>query len=386
MQPSLYTATITKVERAGDIEAQHAKAFEAILLVCRQIYDTYHDGETVKCKHGQKNCDNIVFAYLHMELGQLGLRDAYNMRIEGSAYEKMPLASVVETFGNLWGSIQHNLGHVMIADQTHSECIEPPTEKVKIFDPCLEGIAQLAVDDYRRQLHPNIFSGLGTPSGPPTWDSVLDHVIDISNNDRRPCIGDKYITICAFGDLDIRFSSIEVEFRVSSHVIRTASQFLYRLIKSPYGFNSARGQLMHFHRNTPRNALRITEAHDPKAVAVLFFALHGQRKGIPDNIAPSSLYELAVLSDKFQCTQVLRPWFCRWMDRLGLETAGWDLGNLLYIAWVFEFDTIFQSVTRTLITKAAQGVGQPLAIDSDPRPVELCAPIPYELACTIPSN
>lgn len=387
MKPSLYATTITKSELAGDIEAQHAKAFEAILLICRQIYDTYHDDETVKCKHGQKHCDNIVFAYLHMELEQLGLLDAYT-RIEGSAYEKKPLASVIETFGTLWGSIQHSLEHVMIADQNHSGCIEPPTEKVKIFDPCLEGIAQLPVDGYRRKLHPSI-GELRTPSGPPTWDGVLDHAIDISNNGRPrmpTSKHNKYITICAFGDLDIRFNSIEVEFRVSSHVVRTASPFLHRLIKRSYGFNSARGQLMHFRRNTPRNTLWIMEAHDPKAVAVLFFALHGQEKGIPDDIASPSLYELAVLSEKFQCTQVLRPWFCRWMDRLGLETAEWNLDNLLYIAWVFEFDIIFQSLTRTFITKAAQGVGQPLTIDNDTRPVELCAPIPHELTCTIPSN
>jgi hypothetical protein len=353
-----------------DMANEHAKAVKDIIRVCHQTYDMYQDDSTVWCKHGQEYCDRIVFAFLHMELSELGLLEKENMhRKQPDIQGNRSFDSTVDNFKNLWTSIRQNLGNVTVDGIHHLDCIEPAEEKVKMFDPCLGNIASLTLESYQH-------------FGVVKWWSVLPDDIDIkppyARTDR--CA---YVVICPYGDLEIYYSSLGIAFRVSSHAVRTASPILRHLLERACGFltQSRRMQDLSYY-SIQRHKLTIDEAYNPVVLSVVFYALHGLGKKIPHKIDCEHLYDLAVLCEKYQCASIMLPWCLCWIEGLRQTLDRPMDGKWLYIAWVFGLDDIFQTLTRWFTANAfTEGYGDFLIIEDKQHIIALGKHIPREILC-----
>ncbi|KAB5531380.1 hypothetical protein GE09DRAFT_1228182 [Coniochaeta sp. 2T2.1] len=78
---------------------------------------------------------------------------------------------------------------------------------------------------------------------------------------------------------------------------------------------------------------------DPEALALLLNIIHGRFEAVPLVLPNSKIYKITVLSNKYDLTQVLRPWARRWTERFVEHSAhsaqvawiAWELGDRVFL-------------------------------------------------------
>ncbi|KAF8535224.1 hypothetical protein BDD12DRAFT_938688 [Trichophaea hybrida] len=353
-----------------DIAAEHVKAVENILSVCRQTYDLYHDNTTIKCKHGQKYCDRIVFSSLHLELTQLGLLSRGHIRRIQRGQEYRSLYSMIDDFKNVWSSIRQSLAKVSVDCDHQADCVEPPEEKVKIFDSCLDNIASLTLESYHSV---SGYHERKTSAGALTWNGVIEQDVVVQQPSYKFVQSfNKYVSICAYGDLEITYSSVQITFRVSSHAVRSASPILRDLMEKKRGFRAGRKSSYGDDDSPQLDKLRVSGNYDATVLTVVFYAIHGLGKKIPNAIDVSQLYEIAAVCEELRCVTIVQPWCNYWVEKLRPTVGKPENGGWLYIAWVFGLDDIFQTVTRRFLTSGfAGGYGRYIILEDEKHSIEL---------------
>ncbi|KAK3616282.1 hypothetical protein LTR56_026057 [Elasticomyces elasticus] len=91
---------------------------------------------------------------------------------------------------------------------------------------------------------------------------------------------------------------------------------------------------------------------DPDALKIVLNIAHLRFEAVPQSLDFKQLLSLAILTDKYQATRVLRPWIANWtMDltrfvgKPGYEECAW-------IAWEFGLEVEFEHIVTYLILHA----------------------------------
>lgn len=91
---------------------------------------------------------------------------------------------------------------------------------------------------------------------------------------------------------------------------------------------------------------------DPEAMAKLLPVIHGRVDNFdssPGFSRPSILYNIAVITDKYDLTHILRPWANKIVKLLGPWTRLFPLDSRpLWVSWVFGSSVTFKSVMERL--------------------------------------
>lgn len=90
---------------------------------------------------------------------------------------------------------------------------------------------------------------------------------------------------------------------------------------------------------------------DPGALATVLFIIHGKFRKVPTTVTRHQLYMITVLTDKYDMTEVLRPWAHAWVAPFTSITR--PLGqkgdeHLLWIAWELGHIALFRSTLAVL--------------------------------------
>jgi hypothetical protein len=86
---------------------------------------------------------------------------------------------------------------------------------------------------------------------------------------------------------------------------------------------------------------------NPEAMLLLLRVAHLEFASIPTTIAQQTLYQLAVMCDKYDCVEMLQPWIKVWLksnDLTSLERAG-----NAFICWTFGDEKAYEQVIKSLI-------------------------------------
>jgi len=355
---------------AGDLAAKRAQAGEDILCVCRQIYNTYCDKSTVKCLNGQKYCDYIVFAALHLELAELGLFEHSGTYNKYRGYHAgRTLDSVVLDFTTALKSIHKNLEDIKIGGRYHPNCMRSPEEKLRKFESCLNSIPGLHLWSY---------SNYCAPVREATWNDVSQANSQLKSS---TLIGsrwkdDFHHEICMYGDMLINLNTsstaTNVTFLVSSHALRTASQVFRDLLGPTSEFAQNTQRLIKL--STPPNRGHNTgglykyvldKDYDATAFAVVLYALHGKGYKIPECFQFPHLLELAKVSEYFERSPTILPWCQIWIDKWRTTIEEPNYEEWLYIAWVFGHNDMFETLTRKLVRGSMPGASEADEIPGD---------------------
>ncbi|CAD6448668.1 a3938c3d-7df9-4018-8993-d9c3dc00e44b [Sclerotinia trifoliorum] len=89
---------------------------------------------------------------------------------------------------------------------------------------------------------------------------------------------------------------------------------------------------------------------DPAAMRILINIIHGRMNSVPLNIDLELFTQMAILADKYQCTEVVRPFPSIWTNGLttGWTTSSTSIACWLCIAWHFELDSEFLRATQLI--------------------------------------
>jgi hypothetical protein len=92
------------------------------------------------------------------------------------------------------------------------------------------------------------------------------------------------------------------------------------------------------------------EDDDWPAMLIILYALHLQNQHVSSAPSQAQLFEIAVLADKYDLYQALRPWHELWLNRhRSTVLGGARYEQWLFIAWVFRDSDIFKRTTRKLL-------------------------------------
>lgn len=86
---------------------------------------------------------------------------------------------------------------------------------------------------------------------------------------------------------------------------------------------------------------------DPEAFATILNIIHNKYAMVREMVTRTQLFHIAVLTDKYDMTGVLRPWAQRWVDRFALDLPrAFYPGDeeLLWIAWTLGHRRLFECV------------------------------------------
>lgn len=87
---------------------------------------------------------------------------------------------------------------------------------------------------------------------------------------------------------------------------------------------------------------------DPAALTLLCKILHFRTAHIPTTMEVAALANLAILCDKYDCADCVRPWGMLWLPQW-LPHAGDDgFGELLFITYALDLPDAFSEVTLAL--------------------------------------
>ncbi|APA12927.1 hypothetical protein SS1G_08403 [Sclerotinia sclerotiorum 1980 UF-70] len=89
---------------------------------------------------------------------------------------------------------------------------------------------------------------------------------------------------------------------------------------------------------------------DPAAMRILINIIHGRMNSVPLKIELELFTQIAILADKYQCKEVVRPFPSLWKNGLTTEwtTSSTSIACWLCIAWHFELDSEFLEATQLI--------------------------------------
>lgn len=98
-------------------------------------------------------------------------------------------------------------------------------------------------------------------------------------------------------------------------------------------------------------------ADNESAMSALLHIMHCRFDKAPTvggGIVLSDLYQLAVLTNEYRCTSIVRPWVKSWLNHASQVISGAsipELESLSWIAWEFGDRSLFEKVTKGLILR-----------------------------------
>ena len=132
--------------------------------------------------------------------------------------------------------------------------------------------------------------------------------------------------ICPSGDAIFVAGPEETRYRVSSAILRNASEYFRALL----GPHFSEGQ--HLSEESPKE-IRMPE-DDAYSLEVIFNVLHLRNEDVPRSLDPEFILDIAIAADKFNCIVALQHAGTVWL-RLQVTISGNDLGCLMTAASVF---------------------------------------------------
>ena len=170
----------------------------------------------------------------------------------------------------------------------------------------------------------------------------------------------KNIIIDPDGDVVLVLEGAELQ--VSSKVLSLASN----VFKAMFGPYFAEGKA-----TTSNHPCRVNLSEDdPELMAILCNILHHRTQSVARKPELHFLEQLAILIDKYDCSDSLRSWTQLWLIVLYTEAEDRSaVGRLLYPAFIGDDAQAFQKITRTMVLEVGSnthsGLYTPYQIKSE---------------------
>ncbi|KAI9815513.1 MAG: hypothetical protein M1827_002647 [Pycnora praestabilis] len=137
------------------------------------------------------------------------------------------------------------------------------------------------------------------------------------------------------------------EYLVSSKVLTLVSPIFAAL----FGPDFQEGQTSPDEKGRRRYTI---QEDDPTALELFCNLIHYRQSAIPTKPELQLLYDLAVLSDKYDCVRSVGPWAEGWIGQLkDAITDSKGLERLLFVAYTFESDNLFRSISSKMMRTAS---------------------------------
>lgn len=137
------------------------------------------------------------------------------------------------------------------------------------------------------------------------------------------------------------------EFRVDSRALSRISPVFMKMLNGPFAESNKPGEDQKWRVALPDDNV--------KAMGTLLNIMHCQFGNLPAVTGASGLedlYQIAVLTDKYDCTALVRPWATSWLaaaSALVPNAFTNDLEKISWVAWEYGDKTLFERATRSLI-------------------------------------
>jgi hypothetical protein len=146
-----------------------------------------------------------------------------------------------------------------------------------------------------------------------------------------------------------------VEFKVSSHALCHASPVWKKFIFPPFPIIEG-----------PEGDVRLTEGEqepikkqvgfskdNSEAILILLRIAHLQFNKVPTSLPFSTLLEVAVLCDQYDCVKIVLPWLSQWCAEEEKESVVPGQEQWLFISWVFGREDVFHKLAEKLVRQVA---------------------------------
>lgn len=136
-------------------------------------------------------------------------------------------------------------------------------------------------------------------------------------------VNESHVILDPSGDLLLIVNQAERQktFRVSSFAMCLASPVWRAMLSCSGDSKEAR----------PKNGEVSFPEDDPDAMFTVLSAVHYQFHNIPKTLSSKNLLNLGIVSDKYDVTKLMNPWFkLNWS-----KSSGFLHGNSILIAWLF---------------------------------------------------
>lgn len=156
----------------------------------------------------------------------------------------------------------------------------------------------------------------------------------------------KTIFVLETGDLRLLASHSDGPccYVVSSHAMSFASPVWKKFLNPPFPRLSNNGEKM-----TNKGCKEIDFSEDNiEALLPLLHIAHLQFSVVPQTLSFKTLLEVAVLCDKYDCVELVKPWLPSWLVKENTQSQVRGNEQWLFIAWVFNREKIFESLVAQL--------------------------------------
>lgn len=108
-----------------------------------------------------------------------------------------------------------------------------------------------------------------------------------------------------------------------------------------------------FMESAPENKQRewtvALPADNPKPLATILYIAHSKFNKVPESVTRDELFQITVLTDKYDMTDILRPWARAWIQPLASQPLG-QRGDeaMLWIAWELGHVKLFENMLAHL--------------------------------------
>ncbi|CAM1507113.1 Fc.00g067540.m01.CDS01 [Cosmosporella sp. VM-42] len=145
-----------------------------------------------------------------------------------------------------------------------------------------------------------------------------------------------------YGDLRLTVGNRSTQdMTVDSRALGRASPVLHKMLSG--NFKEATPATGEWHVKLPED--------DAAAFAVLMTIIHGSFERTPASVSINALYEMAVLTDKYDMTKTLKPMAEKWLEWVEwIEGAGTvnEQAKYLFVAWEMGHATLFSSLMNRI--------------------------------------
>ena len=150
--------------------------------------------------------------------------------------------------------------------------------------------------------------------------------------------------------LELRGDYRPFQFLVASQILCVASPY-FRDMPGPVSTFKRACDLRRVFGSESGPWTIVTWGGDPRALAVLLYALHFRSEKVPRTVSFNELWELAALCDKYGCASAMEPWITMWTRELPQHKGHFSecLVKWMSMARIFGRDDLFEKVTREII-------------------------------------
>lgn len=79
---------------------------------------------------------------------------------------------------------------------------------------------------------------------------------------------------------------------------------------------------------------------------ILLRLAHLQFPHVPSKVSPDTLFQVAILCEKYECFDLVDPWLEKWINRTKSTAMADETGTWLYISWAFGLKYLFSLVAE----------------------------------------